>query len=106
MARNRVVVFFFLEPLLFLETKNSFICPTLWSHRYLELLNFGNEEEMRRKLGEGHKTGLGEKGRAGGKRTGGEREKAKKAQGKGRGGGLTLVTFHPRFLSLVCIECN
>lgn len=41
--------------LLFLETKNSFTCPTLWSHRYLELLNLGNEEE-RRKLGDGHKT--------------------------------------------------
>lgn len=68
MARNRVFCFlFFLEMLLFLETKNSFTCPThTVSHRYLELLNLGNEEE-RRKLGNGHKTGLGEKGRMGGR---------------------------------------
>lgn len=62
MARNRVFCFlFFLELLLFLETKNSFTCPTLWSHRYLELLNLGNEEE-RRKLGDGAQDWVRRKG--------------------------------------------
>lgn len=45
-------------------------------------------------------TRQGEKGRTGGKRTGGRPLKVKKTKGTGRsGGGLTLVTFHSRFHS-------
>lgn len=46
---------FFLELLLFLESKNSFIGSTFWSHRYLELFNFGNEKERKESRGKGRK---------------------------------------------------
>lgn len=60
MARN--IFFFFLQLLLYLWTKNSFLGPILWSHRYLELFNFSKEEEkeVSRK---GRKQGLEEIGR-------------------------------------------
>lgn len=53
--------------LLLLGTKNSIMCYILWGHRYLEVFNFDNEKEREGSRGEGQKTGLGGKGREGGR---------------------------------------